>query len=757
MVDVILNSSSVASCCNYNLSKINSGTGKIISMENCMYDIDDVLQDNDRYSLSCMMRNFSPFIYSNDRAKNKAFHVSLNPVIEESAGISDETYAAIAKDYMEKMGYGEVPYVVFRHNDIERQHIHILSVRIGVDGKKINDSFEHLRSNKTSREIESKYGLATGFDKKRSYLDTLDASKEAIINETSLLARTRKAVRLLLSTYYKDLDAFNKALAEFGLMAVPSFSNNRKCLVYYEIDKNGKRCSVGLPSSRAGAGCRLADIEAKIGTNYEDARESARTRIKDIILNFMNDNFEFSWKYMIEEMEKKDITMKVFRNEDGYIFGLRFVDKCTGISFKASDIDRKFSAAGIRERAVYSDDSPYHAVNRDLYRKLFKLFSSTARNYYAENKKDYHGYSSLYYREISRNDDKLKMKISEAMVNAGIVVEKEKLKKIYDKWNGKIAKEIPVAEMRDMNLFNKKISGVVNLLKIVDHEKAGELLYRLGFKVVDDGRYLCDLYNENLKIPLSALCDYKVRDFDPKNKKPYGISMENKVLLNMLANGDCDFGAIKIPLHNSTIFKYLDKDNQIKFVNLMIRAADSQVKSVQNITIYDYIDRLYSMGVGIDPVYVRGKDNGGKLEKNYVLRFADYKGIGAVFVSAEVRKALDSIDYENTQWRSRTAEISTWSGHATYKYRLEASVARLSSIDPHNTLAVALARKDLEMRLAVMKENNRLLHDRLRELYKEGRYDEMLKMIRSAKLKLNIDKQEKEKQKQKEKNDGRRL
>ena len=42
----------------------------------------------------------------------------------------------IAKEYMSKMGYEEQPYIVFKHRDIDKIHIHIVSIKIDKNGKK---------------------------------------------------------------------------------------------------------------------------------------------------------------------------------------------------------------------------------------------------------------------------------------------------------------------------------------------------------------------------------------------------------------------------------------------------------------------------------------------------------------------------------------------------------------------------------------------------------------------------------------------
>ena len=91
------------------------------------------------------------------RTKNAVFHCSLNPHPDEK--LSDEQLTQIAKEYMETLGYGKQPYIVFKHNDIVREHIHIVSLRIDGKGRKINDKFEKRRSKKITDALEKKYNL----------------------------------------------------------------------------------------------------------------------------------------------------------------------------------------------------------------------------------------------------------------------------------------------------------------------------------------------------------------------------------------------------------------------------------------------------------------------------------------------------------------------------------------------------------------------------------------------------------------------
>lgn len=98
-----------------------------------------------------------PYLEANRRTTNTVFHVSLDPSPEDK--LTDEQLRKIACEYMERMGYGEQPYIVFKHKDISREHLHIVSLRVDEQGRKINDSHEYDQSMSVLRELERKYDL----------------------------------------------------------------------------------------------------------------------------------------------------------------------------------------------------------------------------------------------------------------------------------------------------------------------------------------------------------------------------------------------------------------------------------------------------------------------------------------------------------------------------------------------------------------------------------------------------------------------
>ena len=112
---------------------------------------------DDHPTIQHCIRSFEPYLAANRRTEKPVIHISLNPHPDDV--LTDEQLTAIGQEYMEKMGYGNQPYIIYRHEDIGRPHIHIVSLRIDEQGKKIKDYKEWQRSTAVCRELERKYHL----------------------------------------------------------------------------------------------------------------------------------------------------------------------------------------------------------------------------------------------------------------------------------------------------------------------------------------------------------------------------------------------------------------------------------------------------------------------------------------------------------------------------------------------------------------------------------------------------------------------
>ena len=114
-----------------------------------------------RMDVDAFMDSFRPYLEANRRTTNTVFQVSLNPSPEDR--LAAGRLRDIAREYMERMGYGNQPYIVFKHTDIDREHLHVVSFRIDEIGRKLSHDYEARRSMDILRSLEQKYDLHPGF------------------------------------------------------------------------------------------------------------------------------------------------------------------------------------------------------------------------------------------------------------------------------------------------------------------------------------------------------------------------------------------------------------------------------------------------------------------------------------------------------------------------------------------------------------------------------------------------------------------
>jgi hypothetical protein len=114
----------------YNKIKVDDGHATVLFRQK-MFESPD-----GKFSMRDCMDSFYPYLVLNQRTEKVVFHASLNP--DPKNNLSDERLVEIAQAYMDKLGYGNQPYIVLKHSDIKREHLHIISLQIDETGKKIN-------------------------------------------------------------------------------------------------------------------------------------------------------------------------------------------------------------------------------------------------------------------------------------------------------------------------------------------------------------------------------------------------------------------------------------------------------------------------------------------------------------------------------------------------------------------------------------------------------------------------------------------
>lgn len=348
----------------YNQQKINAGEGKILCSNKVLLPTDASL------TLAFCMKSFENHLPKDIKTEKPVIHISLNPHPDDV--LSDEQLSAIAREYLDKMGYGNQPYVIYKHEDIDRHHIHIVSLRVDEYGKKINDKFEFRRSKEITRALEQKYGLQAADKQSCSnapQLSRVDYKKgnvkKQIANLTKGLAGSYRFQSI--GEYKTLLSLYNIGLEEIkGEFEGKPYHG----IVYFALDKKGRKQGQPIKASLIGAYAGAETLKKRCSYNTQILKknkltEASRSTIKAALETSKNrDQF-------IRQLQKQGIEVVFRENKDGRIYGVTFIDQNQHTALNGSRYGKEFSANAFNVKFGSPDISqPASEINtEDCYSK----------------------------------------------------------------------------------------------------------------------------------------------------------------------------------------------------------------------------------------------------------------------------------------------------------------------------------------------------------------------------------------------------
>lgn len=322
----------------YNQQKVDNENGAVLLLNKIPDTVDG------RYSVAYFNKCFEPYLSANIKTEKTVRHISLNP--DPSDKVSDEQFTAMAQEYMERMGYGNQPYIVFKHTDIDRTHIHIVSTCVGIDGKKIPDDYDHPRSMAICRDLETKYNLQKATEQEQK--QTNKVFKPVNHKNGDIKSQIASVVRHLPKYYnFSTMGSYNALLSLFNITAeeVKGERNGQTVngLVYVALDENGNKVSNPFKASLFGKDAGVAQLQKHFEQSKEKMKTNpARSVLKNTIeLAIHTTNSETDFK---KQLVEQGINTIIRRNDSGRIYGITFIDHESRSIWNSSQLDRDLSA-----------------------------------------------------------------------------------------------------------------------------------------------------------------------------------------------------------------------------------------------------------------------------------------------------------------------------------------------------------------------------------------------------------------------------
>ena len=320
----------------YNFKKVEKGEANILLAA-------ELYQSKEgRYTMEDVLADMEALIPKNCRTKKTVFHCSLNPHPDEK--LSDETLMQIAKEYMETLGYGKQPYIVFKHNDIAREHIHIVSLRVDSRGQKINDRFEKRRSKQITDALEKRFGLIPSskvVDKAVEETPKIDTTQRNIKEQVA------SALRMVLKHYkFCSLGELNAILSQYHLAVeeVKTEFRGKKYegLVYVPTDDKGDKVSSPIHASDIGRGVGYTAVQNRMQKSKQ-AIKPLISIIRYRVLQTMRTSPKTE-EELRQRLEEQSLRVFIRKNESGRIYGITFIDDEQGVALNGSRLGKGYAA-----------------------------------------------------------------------------------------------------------------------------------------------------------------------------------------------------------------------------------------------------------------------------------------------------------------------------------------------------------------------------------------------------------------------------
>ena len=364
MIAKISSTENLGGALGYNFKKVQHNEAAVLCVNELRKGFDGTFQ------MDKVLADMQKAIPEQCRTKKTVFHCSLNPHPDEK--LSDERLTQIAKEYMEALGYGNQPYIVFKHNDIAREHIHIVSLRVDFDGNKINDKFEGRRSKKITNALEKKYNLIPS--SKVSERTTTETPKVNVV-QGNIKEQVANTVRSAMKHYtFCSLGELNAVLRKYNLAVEEVKTEYRgkqyDGLVYVPTDDKGNKVSTPIHASDIGRGVGYTAVQNMMLKSKQMVKPLIPT-VRRKVLEVMRTS-PHTEERLRQRLEKQGLQVVIRKNDNGRIYGITFIDDEKGIALNGSRLGKGYAANKFNEYFSNPENNPF--LDESLYGKIDTTF-----------------------------------------------------------------------------------------------------------------------------------------------------------------------------------------------------------------------------------------------------------------------------------------------------------------------------------------------------------------------------------------------
>ncbi len=341
MVAKIISGKSLIGALNYNEKKVAQGKAQLISENGYAKDIDKM----NFYDKLLRLRDLAE---RNARVVTNTVHISLN--FDPSERINTNRLTSISKDYMQRVGFGDQPFLVYQHNDAGHPHIHIVTTNIKSSGERISlHNLGRTKSEEARQAIEKDYGLVQAKSKSGNLQPERGLLQKAEYGKTDTKRAITNIVGEIIRTYrFTSIPELNAVLNQFNVVADQGAKESRMFqkngLMYWITDDRGRKLGVPIKASSIYGKPTLKKLDDLFQLNQtlrKPMREQLKVRIDKVIAS------KPTKKQFSIDLRREGVHLLFRENEEGRLYGITFVDHRSKCVFNGSDLGKEYSAAAL--------------------------------------------------------------------------------------------------------------------------------------------------------------------------------------------------------------------------------------------------------------------------------------------------------------------------------------------------------------------------------------------------------------------------
>ena len=348
MVAVIHTSANLRATLTYNEKKVQAEQAVCLMAENYPKAAADLTPQQ---KLNLLQRQAD----LNLRTKVNSVHISLN--FDPSERLTEDQLASISACYMNKIGFGNQPYLVYEHRDAGHPHIHIVSTNIRPDGSRIPmHNLGRNFSEPARKQIEIDFNLVKAADKKQQMYEIKPVLVKANYGRTETKRAIANVLAGVIDQYkFTSIPELNAVLNRYNVAADRGGEDSRTYkkggLHYRLLNEKAERIGVPIKASTFAKKPTLAYLQTRFEIN-ENRRQEDKLRIKNAIDFALFRRTNVTLDGLKSVLKKDGIDTVIRSNDSGVIYGITYIDHQTKAVFNGSALGKNYSAKAIQERCA---------------------------------------------------------------------------------------------------------------------------------------------------------------------------------------------------------------------------------------------------------------------------------------------------------------------------------------------------------------------------------------------------------------------